>query len=147
MRHDTGNPNRYDDIIDLSHHVSQTHPQMPVSDRAAQFAPFAALTGYDAAVKETARLTEERIELEEYEKMVLNEKLLLLQEQLQKRPAATITFFQPDEKKAGGSYVTVSGNIKKIDAYEGRIVLMDGMKVPIADIIGLESELFVSMEN
>lgn len=129
----------YDDIINLPHHVSAAHPPMPVSDRAAQFLPFAALTGYDAAIEEAARLTEEKIELDEYRKAVLNEKLLLLQELLDKRPAIEITFFRPDEKKIGGSYVTVSGSVRKIDAYEGRIIMDDGTKVPIDDIVEIEN--------
>lgn len=143
----TEDPHRYDDILDLPHHVSQTHPHMPLSERAAQFSPFAALTGYDAAIRETARLTDEKAELDEGTKAVLNEKLQLLQEHLKARPVAAITYFKPDERKAGGAYVTVSGSIKKIDTYEGMIVLADGTKVPVNDIIEMESELFASFED
>lgn len=140
MRYDREDSHCYDDIIDLPHHVSKTHPHMPVSDRAAQFAPFAALTGYDDAIRETARLTDEKIELDEECKAVLNAKLLLLQEHLKEQPAAAITYFRPDEKKAGGAYVTVSGNIKKIDTYERVIVLDNGTKVPMDDIVEMRSE-------
>lgn len=147
MRYNTEDSRRYDDIIDLPHHVSQTHPHMPVSDRAAQFSPFAALTGYDTAIRETARLTDEKIELDESRKTVLNEKLLLLQEHLKERPVAIITFFKPDERKAGGSYVTVSGNIKKIDTYESMVILADGTRVPVDDIIAIEGELLSSFED
>ena len=143
----TEDPYCYDDILDLPHHVSQTHPHMPLSDRAAQFSPFAALTGYDAAIRETARLTDEKIELDEGTKAVLNEKLQLLQEHLKEQPVAAITYFKPDERKAGGAYVTVSGSIKKIDTYEGMIILADGTKVTVNDIIEMESELFASFEG
>lgn len=146
MRYDTSDPHRYDDIMDLPHHVSKTHPQMPLSVRAAQFSPFAALTGYDAAIRETARLTEEKIELDEYEKAALNEKLLFLQEHLKEQPAAAITFFRPDAKKAGGAYLTVSGKVKKIDAYENLLFLVDGTTVPVDDIIEIECEGIVPFE-
>lgn len=141
---DNKNPDihRYDDIIHLPHHVSKTHPQMPVSDRAAQFAPFAALTGHDAAIRETARLTEEKAELDENAKMIIDEKLRFVQETLPAKPEITVTYFQPDEKKAGGKYMTASGNVKKIDMYKGLIIMTDGLKIPFDDIYEVEGEIF-----
>ena len=97
--------NRYDEIINLPHHVSKTRPQMPMSDRAAQFAPFAALTGYDSAIKETGRLTDEKIELDEEALTALDMKYQILMDTFDDAPEVTITFFQPDERKAGGKYI------------------------------------------
>ena len=136
------NNDQYNDIIDLSHHVSATRPRMPMSDRAAQFSPFAALSGYGAAVKETARLTEERLELSEDRKAMLNEKLQILAEQIESRTEAVFTYFRPDEKKAGGAYVSVTGAIKKIDGISREIILMDRTAIPIDQIYEIESELF-----
>lgn len=133
---------KYDDIIYLPHHVSSTRPQMPIADRAAQFSPFAALTGHDAAIKETARLTDRRIELDENSKNVLNEKLQMIAEKLKSYPTITITYFLPDEKKNGGSYVSVDGSVKKIDEYNRCIVLSDGIKIPIDEIFDISGELF-----
>lgn len=131
----------YDDIINLPHHVSAKRPHMSVIDRAAQFSPFAAVVGYDAAVKETARLTDRRVELDEYEKDALNEKLNIVAEHIEERPEIAITYFKPDDKKAGGAYVTVTGHVKKIDDYEHIVCLTDGAKVPIEEIIQIEGEL------
>jgi len=136
------NNHQYDDIIDLPHHVSATRPRMSMIDRAAQFSPFAALSGYGAAVKETARLTEEWLELSEDRKAVLNEKLQILAEQIDSRPEAVFTYFRPDEKKAGGAYVSVTGSIKKIDSTSREIILMDRTAIPIDQIYEIESELF-----
>lgn len=137
--------NSYDDIIHLPHHVSKTRPQMPVSDRAAQFAPFAALSGYDAAIRETARLTDERLELDEHMKSVLSDKLQIIAERIDERPEISITYFVPDEKKDGGAYITAAGTAKKIDEYE-RIVLMDdGTAIPIDEIISIEGRIFEAM--
>ena len=101
--------NRYDEIINLPHHISKTRPQMPMSDRAAQFAPFAALTGYDSAIKETGRLTDEKIELDEEALTALDMKYQLLMDVFDDAPEVTITFFQPDERKAGGKYASQVG--------------------------------------
>ena len=131
---------RYDDIIDLPHHVSRKHPQMPLMDRAAQFAPFAALTGHEAAIKETARLTEEEIELDENSKELLDLRLQKLQEHLAEQPTVTVTYFCPDEKKAGGSYETVTGKVKKVDGYAGELVFTDGRRVELKNIVELEEE-------
>lgn len=127
--------NNYNDIIHLPHHVSKTRLPMPMSDRAAQFSPFAALTGYDAAIEETGRLTEDRIILDENEIEILNAKLQSIEEQLENEPVAVITYFQPDKKKSGGTYVTTTGVVKKIDSYEQVIVLTSGLRIPIAEII------------
>lgn len=137
---------KYDDIINLPHPTSQKRPRMSVQDRAAQFSPFAALTGYDAAIRETARLTEERIELNEYEQAVLDQRITLLQEHLKDLPEVTITYFQPDERKEGGKYRSLTGVVKKIDPYERQLVLADKSKISIESILNLESELFRSTE-
>lgn len=138
---------KYDDIINLPHPVSTRHPQMSLHDRAAQFSPFAALTGYDAAVKETARLTEKRIELDENSKALLDERLGIAQEQLDEKPEVTITYFKPDTKKAGGSYVEVTGSIKKLDEYERLIILHSGEKISIDEVIAMEGEIFRLLES
>ncbi len=137
---------QYDDIIGLLHHVSSTRPQMSLSDRAAQFSPFAALTGYDAAVKETARLTSSRIDLDDYAKESLNEKLLLIEERIQSDPQIIITYFMPDDRKSGGAYVSVTGIVKKIDDYEHVVVMRDGKKIPINEIAEIEGDLFAELE-
>ncbi len=131
----------YDDIIHLPHHVSKTHLQMSMEDRAAQFSPFAALTGYDAAIAETARLTDQRVELDEYERQTLNEKLQFISEHLKEHPKVSITYFLPDAWKAGGEYVTVTGNIKKLDDYEHRIVLMDESRILMEDVTMIDMDL------
>ena len=139
--------NPYEDIINMPHHVSGKHPQMPLATRAAQFLPFAALTGYDAAVEETARLTSDRMELDENRKTELNEKLLLLQECLSQRPAARITFFKKDEKKDGGAYISAVGNVKKIDQIEGVVILINGTVIRIDDIVEVESDVFAMFKE
>lgn len=137
---------KYDEIMGLPHHVSKTRPQMPMSDRAAQFAPFAALTGYDAAIKETGRLTDERIELDVEALSALNMKYQLLMEALDEAPEVTITYFQPDERKAGGKYVSAVGTVKKIDDFERRITMRDGTRIPMDDVLSIDGELFSSLE-
>lgn len=128
----------YEDIINLPHHVSATRPQMSMMDRAAQFSPFAALTGYDAAIKETARLTDQKIELDDYEKEEINDKIQLIAEHLGEDFEVVITYFQPDGKKAGGAYVDALGVVKKIGEYERMIVFREGRKVPIDDILEIK---------
>ena len=137
---------KYDEIMGLPHHVSKTRPQMPMSDRAAQFAPFAALTGYDAAIKETGRLTDKRIELDVEALSALDMKYQLLMEALDEAPEVTITYFQPDERKAGGKYVSAVGAVKKIDDFERRITMQDGAKIPMDDVLSIEGELFSVLE-
>ena len=129
--------NRYDEIMELPHHVSKTRPQMPMSDRAAQFAPFAALTGYDSAIKETGRLTDERIELDEEALAALDRKYQLLMDALDDEPAVTIIYFQPDERKAGGQYVSATGTVKKVDTFGRRIILQDGTRIPLDSVFDL----------
>lgn len=135
----------YDDIIDLPHHVSATRPPMPLANRAAQFSPFAALSGYEAAIEETARLTDERIELAESRVAVLDMKLRVLAEMSSVHPEVAVTFFQPDEKKEGGMYVTSVGAVKKIDNYESAVVLMNDDRIAIADILEIEGALFEAL--
>lgn len=133
---------KYDDMIDLPHHVSANHPQMSLSNRAAQFSPFAALTGHEDAIRETARLTDSYIELEEDRKEQLDEKLQLIRENLWQKPECEITYFRPDDRKNGGTYVTVCGKIKKIDEYSHQIILTDGTVLPIRYIFSIGGELF-----
>ena len=128
----------YDDIIDLPHHVSATRPQMSRLDRAAQFAPFAALTGYGAAIKETARLTDERVELGEYELMELNAGIHMLMERIEEHPQVEITYFKPDERKDGGAYLTVKSRAKRLNEYERFILLEDETEIPFDDIYKIE---------
>lgn len=130
--------NKYDDIIHLPHHVSKKRPQMPVADRAAQFSPFAALTGHSAAIQETARLTEEKIELDESTRRRLDEQMQILTQRIYLHPEAAITYFVPDEKKEGGAYVTVKNQVKKIDFYRRQIFMMDGKIIPVDDIAEIE---------
>ena len=137
---------KYDEIMGLPHHISKTRPQMPMSDRAAQFAPFAALTGYDAAIKETGRLTDERIELDVEALSALDMKYQLLMEALDEAPEVTITYFRPDERKAGGKYVSAVGAVKKIDDFERRITMRDGTRIPTDDVLSIDGELFSSLE-
>ena len=126
---------RYDDIINLPHHVSQKHAPMARADRAAQFSPFAALTGLDAALQETARLTDQRITLDEYEQAELDKTLQALREAAPQHPAVEITYFQPDARKAGGQYVTSIGHVKRIAEYEQQLILTEGTSIPLAEII------------
>ena len=135
----------YDDIINLPHHVSKTRPQMSMLDRAAQFSPFAALTGYDAAIKETGRLTDEKIELDEDTKAALDMKQAYLIEMIDEQPEITIIYFLPDARKVGGAYVTVTGNLKRFDEYERLLILTNGKKIPMDDIADIESDLFKGM--
>ena len=137
---------KYDKIMGLPHHVSKTRPQMPMSDRAAQFAPFAALTGYEAAIKETGRLTDERIELDVEALSALDMKYQLLMEALDEAPEVTITYFRPHERKAGGKYVSAVGAVKKIDDFERRITMRDGTRIPTDDVLSIDGELFSSLE-
>ena len=132
----------YDDIIHLPRPISKTHAPMSSMERAAQFSPFAALTGYDAAIKETARLTDEKIELDEYAKDALNERLQILVPRIKEHPEIAITYFQPDAKKNGGAYVTAIGAVKKIDEYERFVVMTDGTGIFIEDIIRIDGQIF-----
>ena len=142
----SNDPHRYDDILHLPHPTSQKHPRMSISDRAAQFSPFAALTGHEAAVKETARLTDRRIELDESEKAILDAKLQVIAEQIKLQPVVTITYFVPDEKKAGGAYLTKTGAIRRINEHERTVEFTDRSKVAIEDVIEISSALFPDIQ-
>ena len=132
----------YDDILHLPHPTSKRHPRMPIVDRAAQFSPFAALTGHKAAIEETARVTERRIELDEDAKEQLDQTLQLLLERIDEQPEITVTWFSPDKKKAGGQYHTATGKLKRIDSREGRLTLTDGNQIPLEDLLEIRSESF-----
>ncbi len=135
----------YDDILKLPRHVSATRPHMPAIDRAAQFSPFAALTGYDAAIKETARLTDERIELDEYMKGALSDRLQIIADRIKEQPEIVITYFQPDAKKDGGAYVTAAGTAKKTDEFERVVVMSNGTVIAIDEIINIDGQIFETM--
>ena len=140
--------NEYEDILHLPHPVSGTQPQMSMHDRAAQFSPFAALSGYEEAVAEEARLTDEKILLDEYEKQRIDEKLQKIRDDLQERgkeekPRISVTYFLPDQRKAGGAYVTVTGQVKKMDTYKQQLLLTDGSAIPFQEIVELEGDLFL----
>ncbi len=137
----------YQDIINLPHHVSKSRPHMPMADRAAQFSPFAALSGYGAAVRETERLTDQRVELNEDEQQKISVRLALLRSCLQELPTVEFTYFIPDEKKTGGEYSTVTGIVKKMDEFQKVIIMMDGTKIPIKEIIGVSGAMFRSIED
>ena len=130
---------KYDDIINLPHHVSATRPHMAAIDRAAQFAPFAALTGYEGAVKETARLTDERIELDEYAQGALSDRLQIITHRMREHPKIAITYFQPDERKEGGSYVTVTGVVRRVDDVMKKITMQDGNEIEMEKILNVEN--------
>lgn len=138
--------NKYSDIIHLPHKQSSTRPHMPVIDRAAQFAPFAALTGYDSAIAETGRLTDERRELSDAQLEELNAKLCYIKECLDDEPPVTITYFREDDRKSGGAYLDYSGTVKRIDDYEHTVLMTDGKEIFIDDIVEIESPLFNSEE-
>ena len=126
--------NSYDDIINLPHHVSVTHPHMSMSDRAAQFSPFAALTGHSDAVKETARLTDVKSELTEDEISDINQKLNFMTEHAEEHPEITVEYFVPDERKSGGAYVTVTDNFRRIDEAEHDLIMTSGDRIHLSDI-------------
>lgn len=130
--------NKYDDIINLPHHISKKHPRMSLEDRSAQFASFAALTGYEDAINETSRITNDRIELDEELKLILNRKLQEIKKKINKKNNITITYFIPDSKKTGGRYVTTRGIVKKIDEYKRIIILEDKKEILISSIIEIK---------
>ena len=131
----------YEDIINLPHHTSKKHPRMSLEARSAQFAPFAALTGYDEVLIETARLTNERIEIDETIKVIIDSKLQIIKEHIKEMPLITFMYFVPDLKKDGGKYVTVTGNVKKIDEYRNVLVLENKIEIPINEIIDISGEI------
>ena len=137
------NVNHYEDIIDLSHHVSDTRPNMTRINRAAQFAPFAALTGYGDVIAEAARLTEEKLELTGEEQLMIGEKLNLLKTLLPQRPTVTIIYFRPDKKKAGGEYIERTGVVKRIRESERELTLEDGTIIRFEDILEIDGQIFL----
>lgn len=144
---------KYDDIIRLPHHVSSAHRQMPMLDRAAQFSPFAALTGHDEAVRETQRLTEEWAEPDEDRKALLDERLRMIRERLAsgaggaRMPEVRFTYFQPDERKEGGAYLSVQGRVKKIDGYGHQVILEDGTALAVGHITDIRGDMFPDYEG
>ena len=139
--------NGYRDIIGLPHPVSAARPQMPRHDRAAQFSPFAALTGYEDIIEESARLTDERLELSEERQFRINERLRLILENISDRPKVTITYFVPDKRKSGGAYVTVTGYVKLIDECDGTVIFTAHKTVSIADIYDIDGGIFRDIEE
>lgn len=133
--------NKYEDIINLSRPKSK-HPQMTLEQRSAQFAPFAALTGYEGQIKEATRLTDKRLELDEEAKTMLDFKLQILKEKIETQPIIQVIYFIPDAKKEGGRYVTIESNVKKIDSYKNQIILMNNTNIKIDEIIDIQGNIF-----
>ena len=127
----------YEDIINLPHHISKKYPRMSLEARSAQFAPYAALTGYDEVLAETARITNARIEIDENLKTIIDSKLQIIREKIKNKPQISVVYFVPDLKKNGGKYVTVNGNVKKIDEYRNVLVLDDNTEIEIEEIIDI----------
>ncbi len=138
--------NMYDEIIHLPHHVSKKHPPMSMRNRAAQFAPFAALTGHAAAVEETARFTEDEMDIDHNIHDRLDEQLMILRSYLKEEPEITITYFKPDDKKSGGSYEIISGHLKKIDEFDHCICMKEGQIIAMERILSMESPIFTEMD-
>lgn len=139
--------NNYEDIINMPHHQSASRPHMSLLDRAAQFAPFAALTGHSAAIKETSRYTEDKISLEESDIELLNARIAYICERIESSPYISVTYFLPDPKKAGGVYVTAENNVKKIDRFQKKIILNDQTEIPFDDILRIDGEIFDSQND
>ena len=133
---------KYDDILHLSHPTSAKHSRMPISERAAIFSPFAALTGHAGAIAETARLTERKMELDEDAKAELDRRQAVLLEHIAEQPEITVTWFCPDEKKSGGAYVVTTGRLKKVDNAAGTLRLADGLTISLDEISDLQCDLF-----
>lgn len=142
MKENNNNKHQYDDIINLQHHAPSNREHMSILDRAAQFAPFAALTGFEGAIKETARLTDKRLELDESEKTILDEKLRIIQEKLSMRYEIGFVFFRPDKTKTGGAYISIIGTVNKIDGNKRIVIMQDGTRIPIEEIIDITGEIF-----
>lgn len=130
----------YEDIINLPHHVSPKRSPMSMQDRAAQFSPFAALTGFEDAIVETGRITDTKIELGDELRELLDRKQRRLQKFIADRPEITVTYFVPDEKKVGGTYISVSGRLKQVDEYARELVFTDGKKIPLDDVADIQSD-------
>ena len=134
--------NPYDDIIGMPHHVSKNHPQMSMRDRAAQFSPFAALVGYEDAIDETGRQTDEKHELSEQEQAELDHRLSILVANVKNKPEIHIKYFVPDARKVGGSYKVITGNVRQISIPERMLKMIDGNILRIDDIVGIDGQLF-----
>lgn len=130
--------NKYGDIINLPHHISKKHPRMSLEDRSAQFASFAALTGYEDIINETARITNAKIELDEESKLTLNRKIQEIKKKINEKLNITITYFIPDLKKTGGEYVEINGIVKKIDEYKKILILEDKTEILISNIVEIK---------
>ena len=141
------NESKYDEIIDRPHHISRNHAQLSKASYAAQFSPFAALTGYDGIVAETARLTEERVELGETDMEILSAKLQILASRFKEQPEITVSYFKPDERKAGGAYLQKIAQLKRIDDVERLLHFTDGSNLPIDDITDIQGEIFRVLES
>lgn len=146
MNAPANNPHKYDDMIGLGHPISKTHPPMARIKRAAQFASFDALTGFGAAINEAGRETEEKKELSEDEIDMINARLAVIEYHIKEQPNIAVTYFIPDNKKAGGRYVTVSGNVKRLDGRERAIIMADRTKIPIENVRYIEGDLFQRFE-
>lgn len=131
----------FSDIINLPHHQSRRHPQMPMKERAAQFAPFAALTGYGSAISEVARLTEEQVPLDDDDNDRLNRLINHIADRISEQPSVTIVYFKPDSRKQGGSYETITGRLKRIDDYEQQLVMLDGTAIPFENIMDISQNI------
>lgn len=141
MKQDGRNAHKYEDIIRLPHPDPKNHPRMSMHDRAAQFSPFAALTGHGDHIREKARLTDGKAEMEEDELALLDERIRCLREHLAEKPQVTVAYFRPDERKDGGAYLTVTGTVRKIDEYEHRILFDDGTAVDIGEIYDIDVDI------
>lgn len=141
MKQDDRDSHKYEDIIRLPHPDLKNHPRMSMHDRAAQFSPFAALTGHGDHIRETARLTDGKTEMEEDELALLDERLRYLRERLAEKPQVTVAYFRPDDRKDGGAYLTVTGTVRKIDEYEHRILFDDGTAVDIGEIYDIDVDV------
>lgn len=135
----------YEDIVNLPPHISKKHPQPSMMDRAARFAPFAAITGYEEMVLEEARVTEEQIHLDEDAVALICEKINMIQEFIDEKPEIKITYFEPDKKKSGGAYITITGTPKRVDEFEQLLIMTDGKKIKFDSIYRLESDLFLAL--
>ena len=136
---------KYDDMLHLPHPTSVRHPRMPISERAAMFSPFAALSGHAGAIAETARLTDQKMELDEDTKAELDRRQVVLLEHISEQPEITVTWFQPDERKDGGAYFTTTGRLKKINEMNRVLILLDGTSIPLEDVADLESNCFQNL--
>ena len=136
---------KYDKIIELPHYVSPVRKKMAMIDRAAQFSPFAALTGHGAAISETARLTDDKVELDECEKSIINEKLNMLLNLQELNPRISVFYFLPDSLKQGGAYLTAEGFVDKINSENGELIMLDGKVIPVENIRDICGEIFVKM--